>query len=107
MVDSSKLVYGDQFQIRLDPGKLDAKNRGAWGRLYIAKQAEKGRMLFHSSAIALASAASFVAGVQFDSNFLVLAFVLGAFALRSFYKFGYDKGILDDWETKIMIRVDK
>ena len=107
MVASSKLVYGDQIQVRLDPKHLDAKNRGQWGRLYIQKQAEKARMFTSASAMALASAASFVVGIQFDNLFLPIGFVLGGLALRAFYKFGYDKGILDDWETKMMIRIDK
>jgi len=91
MTATSKMVFGDQFQIKLDPSKLEAKNRGEWGRIYLDKQAQKGRMFVRSMAMALASAGTFIASVQ----------------LRSFYKFGYDKGILDDWETKIMIRVDK
>jgi len=107
MPDSSKMVYGDQFQIRLDPSKIEAKTRKQWGHLYIEKEAEKAKMFIHSSALAMASAASLVAGVQFDNVFLPVGFVLGGLALRSFYKFGYDKGILDDWGTKIMVRVDK
>jgi hypothetical protein len=107
MVDSSKMVYGDQFQIRLDPGKLEAKTRKQWSQLYFEKEAEKARMFFSSSALALASGLSFVAGVQYSGMFLPLGIVLGGLALRSFYKFGYDKGILDDWGTKNMVRVDK
>ncbi len=107
MVKTSKMVYGDQFQIRLDPANLEARTRKQWGQLYIEKEAEKARMFVSSSALALASAAAFIAGVQFDNFFLPIGFVLGGFALRAFYKFGYDKGILDDWGTKNMVRVDK
>lgn len=106
-MQAGKLIYGDQLQVRLDPSKLEAKNRGAWGRLYLKKQAEKSRMFIHSSSIALASAASFFAGIQFDNFFIIIAFILGFMAVKSFYSFGYDKGILDDWETKIMVRIDK
>ncbi len=101
------MVYGDQFQIRLDPGKLEAKSRKQWAHLYLEREAEKARMFVSSSALALASGLSFIAGVQFDNFFLPIGFVLGGFALRAFYKFGYDKGILDDWGTKNMVRVDK
>jgi len=107
MPDSSKMVYGDQFQIRLDPGKLEAKSRKEWSHLFIEKEAEKARMFLSSSALALASGLSFVASAQYSGAFLPLGLVLGGLALRSFYKFGYDKGILDDWGTKIMVRVDK
>ena len=107
MTATSKMVFGEQFQIKLDPSKLEAKDRGEWGRIYLDKQAQKGRMFVRSMAMALASAGTFIASVQFDSNFMIVAFILSAITLRSFYKFGYDKGILDDWETKIMIRVDK
>ncbi len=107
MVDSSKMVFGDQFQIRLDPAKLEAKNRGTWGRLYIEKQTEKARMFFSASGVAAASALAFAAGAQYGGVFSMAGFVLGALALKSFYDFGYQKGIIDDWETKIMIRVDK
>ena len=107
MVDSSKLVYGDQFQIRLDPAKLEVKTRKQWGHIYIEKEAEKARMFIFSSSLALASGLSFVAGTQYSGLFLPMGLVLGGLALRSFYKFGYDKGILDDWGTKNMIRVDK
>ncbi len=106
MPDSSKMVYGDQFQIRLDPSKLEAKTRKQWSHIYLAKEGEKARMLVSSSALALASGLSFVAGMQY-SLFLPVGLVLGGLAIRSFYKFGYDKGILDDWGTKVMIRVDK
>ena len=56
-------------------------------------QAQKGRMFVRSMAMALASAGTFIASVQFDSNFMIVAFILSAITLRSFYKFGYDKGI--------------
>jgi len=107
MVDTSKMVFGDQFQIRLDPSKLEAKSRKQWGELYIDKQIEKSRMFLSSASLALASALSFIAGIQFNSLFIFVAFFLGFLSLKAFYDFGYEKGILDDWETKIMIRVDK
>ena len=107
MPDSSKMVYGDQFQIRLDPSKLEAKTRKEWSYLYLEKEGEKAKMFLSSSALALASGLSFVVGLQSSSMFFPIGIVLGGLALRSFYKFGYDKGILDDWGTKIMIRVDK
>ena len=107
MPDSSKMVYGDQFQIRLDPSKLEAKTRKQWSHIYIAKECEKARMFISSSALALASGLSFVAGAQYSGLFLPVGIVLGGLAIRSFYKFGYDKGILDDWGTKVMVRVDK
>lgn len=101
------MVYGDQFQIRLDPSKLEAKNRGTWGRLYIEKQAEKAKLFFSASSVAVAAALAFTAGIQLGDLFFPLGFFLGALALKSFYDFGYQKGIIDDWETKVMIRVDK
>lgn len=107
MVDSSKLVFGDQFQIRLDPSKLEAKTRKQWGELYFEKQVEKSRMFVSSSALGIASAVSFFAGIQIDVFFFPVAFVLGFLSLKAFYDFGYEKGILDDWGTKTMIRVDK
>jgi len=107
MVDSNKMVFGDQFQIRLDPSKLEAKTRKQWSHLYLEREAEKARMFLSSSALALASGLSFVAGAQYSDVFLPLGIVLGGLALRAFYKFGYDKGILDDWGTKVMVRVDK
>lgn len=107
MVDTSKMVFGDQFQIRLDPSKLEAKSRKQWGELYIEKQVEKGRMFLSSASLALASALAFIAGIQFNGIFIIVAFFLGFLALKSFFDFGYEKGILDDWETKIMVRVDK
>lgn len=108
MVDSaSKLVYGDQIQIRMDPNKLDAKNRGAWGHEYISRQADKGRMFVSSSFLALASLLSFAAAAAYSDFFLLPGTGLGFFAIKSFFDFGYQKGIIDDWESKIMIRIDK
>lgn len=103
----TKLLYGDQIQIRLDPKQLEAKNRREWGQLYLSKQAEKARMFFSGAALATASAVSFITGIRFASFFIFIAFVLGAFALKAFFDYGYRKGILDDWESKIMVRIDK
>ncbi len=108
MVDSaSKLVYGDQIQIRMDPSRLDAMNRGSWGRAYLSKQAEKGRMLVSASSLALASFVSFAAAAAYSDFFLIPRTCLGFFAVKSFFDFGYQKGIIDDWESKIMVRIDK
>ena len=41
---ASKLVYGDQIQVRMKPEDLEAKRRHEWGKLYIGKQTEKARM---------------------------------------------------------------
>lgn len=107
MVDTSKMVFGDQFQIRLDPGKLEAKSRKQWGELYVDKQIEKSKLLLSSSSLAAASAVCFIAGIEYSSFFFFIAFTIGFFAMKSSYNSGYQMGILDDWETKTMIRVDK
>ena len=39
--------------------------------------------------------------------FLFVSLVLGIFASKAFFDFGYKKGILDDWDSKIMVRIDK
>ncbi len=102
----NKLIYGDQVQIRVNPKNLEAKRRGEWGRLYLHKQAQKGRMFLSASALSVASAVSFLAGIKFESFFIFIAFVLAGFALKSFFDYGYQKSIIDDWESKTMVRMD-
>jgi hypothetical protein len=102
-----KLLYGDKFQIHLDPNQLEAKNRREWSQLYLSKQAAKARMFLSASVMAAASAVSFFAAVKFESIFLLFAFILGFFALKAFFDYGYTKSIIDDWESKIMVRIDK
>lgn len=104
---ASKLVFGDQLQIRLNPEQLERKNRKEWGNLYIAHQAEKARMFFSAALLSVAAMASAVAAVSLSDVFLFIALVLCFFAAKSSFDFGYRKGILDDWESKIMIRIDK
>ncbi|MCX6798915.1 MAG: hypothetical protein NTW59_02340 [Candidatus Diapherotrites archaeon] len=103
----NKLVYGDQIQVRLDPKQLEAKNRREWGHLYLDKQAEKARMLLSASALGAASAISFFAAMRLESVFLLAGLALGGFALKGFFDYGYKKGVIDDWESKIMVRIDK
>jgi hypothetical protein len=103
----NKLLYGDQIQIRLDPQQLEAKNRREWGQLYLSKQAEKARLFLAASVLSIASALSLFAAIRFESLFLLVALIIGFFALKAFFDYGYSKGIIDDWESKIMVRIDK
>jgi len=104
MVD--KLLHGEQIQVRLDASNLDVKNRKAWGESYIDKQIEKGRLFVSAAALSLASAASFIAGIQYESVFLLIAFVLGFYALKAFAHYGYEKAAIESWESKSMVRID-
>ena len=104
---ASKLVFGDQLQIRLNPEQLERKNRREWGDLYLSHQAEKARMFFGVASLSLAAMASAVAAAQIADVFLFIALVLCFLAVKSSFHFGYRKGILDDWESKMMVRIDK
>ncbi|GEM_PF-3466962 len=103
----SKMVYGDQIQIRLDPAQLEAKNRKQWGDLYLANQAEKARLFVSASSYSAAAIVSSVAAVNVSSAFAFVAIVLVVLSSKAFFDFGYKKGILDDWESKTMVRMDK
>ena len=102
----NKILDGDQLQIRLNPKELEYKTREEWAKLYFNKQADKARMFFSASAFSVASLISFVAAIEFMSIFIVLAIVLGFFALSSFFNYGYQKGAINSWESKTMVRMD-
>jgi len=104
---ASKLVFGDQLQIRLDPSKLEAKNRGEWAQIYLSHQAQRAKLFSKAMMWGGASFASAVFALSMGSFFLFVSLVLGVVASKAFYDFGYKKGILDDWDSKIMIRIDK
>lgn len=106
-IQPSKMVYGDQIQIRLDPSQLEAKNRGQWAQIYLQHQADRARMFLHASTLFVGSMISTYAAVNSSSFFLFFAVVFGFYSVKSFYAFGYKKGILDDWDSKIMVRMDK
>ena len=103
----NKLVYGDQIQIRLDPAQLEAKRRGEWGRLYIDHQAKKATLFSNAVFWHVGSIISAFAAVQLGSFFLFVFVVFSVLSAKSFFDFGYGKNTLDDWESKLMVRIDK
>lgn len=103
----SKLLDGKEMQIKVDPAKLERASRKELVGTYFSKQSESVGLLMSANSLMSASIIATLATALVSAWLCLVTIPLIYYATKRFYHYGYEKALVDDWESKIMIRMDK